>query len=172
MIKNTLESLLKIANKLDYNGFSKEADLLDSIIIKMSKEKDSCPKATQDLDLNLKNRQKAIDKYIYGPKNPGLDNKKTSPNNDAFWEKIAKVWSKKHDVEDVKEAKTMRCGNCAAFDTSKEMLSCISNGIKGGDKGEDAVSVIESGKLGYCHFLDFKCAAKRTCKAWVAKDKS
>ena len=167
-----MTKLSPLIRTLNHLGLTKEANLLDSMILKMSKEKDSCPKATQDLDLNLKNRQKAIDKYIYGPKNPGLDSKKTSPNNDAFWEKIAKVWSKKHDVEDVKEAKTMRCGNCAAFDTSKEMLNCISNGIKGGDKGEDSVSVIESGKLGYCHFLDFKCAAKRTCKAWVAKDKS
>ncbi len=164
--------LIKLANKLDSIGLIKEADYLDYIIKKFSKKESGCPKATKDLDLNLKNRQKAIDKYLYGPKNPGLDNKKTAPNNDAFWEKIAKVWSKKHTVEDVKEAKTMRCGNCAAFDTSREMLDCISKGIKGADKGEDAWDTIESGKLGYCHFLDFKCAAKRTCKAWVAKDNS
>jgi len=164
--------LAKLANKLDAIGLTKEADILDHIIEKFSKKDSECPKAVKDLDLNLKNRQKAIDKYIYGPKNPGLDNKKTTPNNDTFWEKIAKVWSKKHTVEDVKEAKTMRCGNCAAFDTSREMLNCISEGIKGSEKSEDAWTTIESGKLGYCHFLNFKCAAKRTCKAWVAKEAS
>lgn len=170
MIKNTLKSLLKVADTLDNLGLIKEADYLDSIIKKISKDQDNCPKATQDLDLNLKNRQKAIDKYIYGPKNPNLDNKKSEPNNDAFWKKIAKVWSKKGDELDIKEAKTMRCGNCAAFDTSKEMLNCIAEGIKGEDKGEDPWDTINSGKLGYCHFLKFKCAAKRTCKAWVVKE--
>ena len=27
--------------------------------------------------------------------------------------------------------------------------------------------VIEAGELGYCRFLKFKCAAARTCDAWV-----
>ncbi len=27
--------------------------------------------------------------------------------------------------------------------------------------------VIDAGKLGYCRFLKFKCAAARTCDAWV-----
>ena len=29
-----------------------------------------CPPATQSIELNLKNRQKAIDEYNYGPLNP------------------------------------------------------------------------------------------------------
>ena len=29
-----------------------------------------CPIATHDIDVNLKNRQKAIDEYHYGPANP------------------------------------------------------------------------------------------------------
>ena len=29
-----------------------------------------CPIATYDIDVNLKNRQKAIDEYHYGPANP------------------------------------------------------------------------------------------------------
>ena len=29
-----------------------------------------CPIATHDIDINLKNRQKAIDEYHYGPANP------------------------------------------------------------------------------------------------------
>jgi hypothetical protein len=34
-----------------------------------------CPPATQDISLNLKNRQKAIDEYHYGPLNPNEPNK-------------------------------------------------------------------------------------------------
>jgi hypothetical protein len=28
--------------------------------------------------------------------------------------------------------------------------------------------MIEAGDLGYCEIFDFKCAASRTCDAWVA----
>ena len=31
---------------------------------------DGCPPATQSIELNLKNRQKAIDEHHYGPLNP------------------------------------------------------------------------------------------------------
>ena len=33
--------------------------------------------------------------------------------------------------------------------------------------GSDPTSTIDAGTLGYCKFLKFKCAAKRTCDAWV-----
>jgi hypothetical protein len=58
----------------------------------------------------------------------------------------------------------MVCGTCAAFDVTEKTLNCISKGI-----GEelDSYDVIEAGDLGYCRFLKFKCAAKRTCDAWV-----
>jgi hypothetical protein len=36
----------------------------------LKEEKLKCPPATQDISLNLKNRQKAIDEYGYGPLNP------------------------------------------------------------------------------------------------------
>jgi hypothetical protein len=59
------------------------------------------------------------------------------------------------------------CGNCAAFDETKKTLKCIAQGI-GTDQGsEDPYQVVEAGQLGYCRFLKFKCAAKRTCDAWV-----
>ena len=35
---------------------------------------DTCPLATKNLELNLENRQKAIDTKMYGPANPQLDN--------------------------------------------------------------------------------------------------
>jgi hypothetical protein len=29
------------------------------------------------------------------------------------------------------------------------------------------MEVIEAGELGFCEIFDFKCAAKRTCAAWI-----
>ena len=111
-----------------------------------------CPEATQSVVVNLKNRQKAIRDAKYGPLNPN------EPSTE-YWKDIANVW----DVS-LPEAKKQRCGNCAAFVKTPEMLSCINTGI-GNDK--DSWSVIAAGDLGYCEFFDFKCASKRTCKAWV-----
>ena len=118
---------------------------------------DKCPIATQDITVNLKNRGKAIDSAAYGPENPALPNKQ-------FWMKKADTW----DVTE-EEAKTCRCGNCAAFNQEKSMLDCIANGI--GDEG-DPWAMIEAGDLGYCEIFDFKCASSRTCDAWVAKSQS
>ena len=115
---------------------------------------ESCPAATQDITINLKNRGKAIDSANYGPENPDLPNKQ-------FWMEKAQEWE-----VDVEEAKTSRCGNCAAFNQDDSMLECISKGI--GDEG-DAEEVIEKADLGYCEIFDFKCAASRTCDAWVAE---
>ncbi len=116
----------------------------------------SCPLATQDIELNLKNRQKVINEYGYGPLNPN------EPNN-KFWQAKADMWK----LDSVEEAKTSRCGNCAAFDITEKTLDCIANGI-GNDEGtEDPFDVIKAGDLGYCRFLKFKCAAARTCDAWV-----
>lgn len=113
----------------------------------------NCPKPTQDVVLNLKNRQKAIDKVGYGPLNPSED-------NDKFWQAKADIW----DVS-ISDAKKQLCSNCAAFNRSEEMLSCIDKGMGGEEK--DSWDVIDAGQLGYCEMLDFKCAASRTCDAWV-----
>ena len=115
---------------------------------------ESCPMATQDITVNLKNRGKAIDSANYGPENPDLPNKQ-------FWMEKAQEWE-----VDVEEAKTSRCGNCAAFNQDDSMLECISKGI--GDEG-DAEEFIEKADLGYCEIFDFKCAASRTCDAWVTE---
>ena len=56
--------------------------------------------------------------------------------------------------------------NCAAFDQTEKMLNCIAKGI-GDDSSSPAEETIDAGDLGYCKFLKFKCAAKRTCDAWV-----
>jgi hypothetical protein len=113
-----------------------------------------CQPATQDIRLNLKNRQKAIDEYGYGPMNPSM------PNN-KFWMKKVDEWN----LDSVKEAQQSLCGNCAAFDQRADTLDCISKGI-GSDQGSNDPT-IEAGDLGYCRFLKFKCASLRTCDAWV-----
>jgi hypothetical protein len=66
-------------------------------------------------------------------------------------------------LDSIEEAKTSRCGNCAAFDITEKTLDCIDKGIGDGNNSD----IIEAGKLGYCRFLKFKCASARTCDAWV-----
>jgi hypothetical protein len=113
-----------------------------------------CPPATQDIPLNLKNRQRCIQVARYGPPDP-------SQPNEAFWQAKAEMWGVAPE-----NVKSMRCGNCAAFDVSPHMLSCIAQGLAG--VGTDGYDSIKAGQLGYCHFFKFKCAALRTCDAWVA----
>jgi len=110
----------------------------------------ACPIATQDIKTNLENRQNAVDDANYGPANPN------EPNED-YWKAKANEFQ-----GDVATAKKMLCGNCAAFNQTKKLLGCISKGI-----GEDAGEVEVGGNLGYCEIFDFKCAAKRTCDAWI-----
>ena len=114
-----------------------------------------CPPATQSIELNLKNRQKAIDEYHYGPLNP-------NEPNEEYWQELADKWN----TTDIDSVKHNRCGNCAAFDITSKMQDCIAKGI-GSEPGSDPMSTIDAGTLGYCKFLKFKCAAKRTCDAWV-----
>jgi lambda family phage portal protein len=113
-------------------------------------EPSACPIATQDIKTNLANRQTAVDDANYGPANPN------EPNED-YWKAKADEFQ-----GDVATAKKMLCGNCAAFDQRNKVLGCIKKGI-----GEDANEVAIGGDLGYCEIFDFKCAAKRTCDAWI-----
>ena len=115
----------------------------------------ACPPATQDITLNLKNRGKAIEAAMYGPENPNLP-------NTGYWRELAKEW----DVTP-EDAKMSRCGNCGAFNREEGMLQCIAKGI--GPEG-DPWGTIDAGDLGYCEIFDFKCAASRTCRAWIAKE--
>lgn len=110
-----------------------------------------CPEATQNIALNLHNRSVAIKQAHYGPLNP-------NEPNESYWE--AKASQFEGDVDSAKKA---LCGNCAFFDIKQKTLECIAEGIG----GEDAWDSIEAGKLGYCEAFDFKCAAARTCDAWV-----
>lgn len=119
-----------------------------------TKAEKGCPPATQDIKVNIKNRQKAIEDAGYGPLNP------REPNND-FWKKKGDRW----DVSE-SEAKKQRCGNCIMFVRSPRMLGCIESAL-GNEKGNTAWDIIDAGKIGYCEAFDFKCHAERTCDAWV-----
>jgi hypothetical protein len=124
----------------------------------------ACPVATQDIHINLKNRNHAIKEYGYGPLNP-------DEPSDKFWKRLADMWG----ITPV-EAKTSRCKNCAAFVQTKEMLACIEKGISfDPDEPEEnntaeavtAKVVQDKANLGYCQLFHFKCAGDRTCDAWL-----
>ena len=123
----------------------------------LTEQATGCPIATVDIHVNLKNRQHAIDEYGYGPANPNDD----VADNSMFWNKKAKMW--KCSVENVK---TMRCGNCAAFNVSDRIKNCMASGINT-EKADNGEAVIEQANLGYCELFHFKCAGDRTCDAWL-----
>ncbi|NBV28523.1 hypothetical protein EBS02_05850 [bacterium] len=118
------------------------------------REERSCPVATIDINVNVKNRQHAIEEYTYGPANPD------EPGD--YWDKLAEIWG-----IDADNAKTMKCGNCAAFDISDKMRDCIEKGIHGDEKNIDAMATINKADLGYCNILHFKCAGTRSCSLWL-----
>lgn len=107
-------------------------------------------KAIEGVHVNLENRNHAFDEYGYGPLNP------KEPNDD-FWKKKAEVFNTTPE-----EAKKSRCGNCAAFNQSKEIMKRIADGL-----GPAGNIVAEKANLGFCEMFKFKCAAERTCDAWL-----
>ena len=113
---------------------------------------EGCPPATYDIKLNIENRQKCIDEANYGPLNP-------NEPNEEYWQAKADQFNGSKA-----EAKKALCGNCAFFYRTPEILKCIAEGL-----GEevDPYEAIEAGEIGYCEAYDFKCAASRTCDAWV-----
>jgi hypothetical protein len=127
--------------------------LTQGATLSLSKDKfqEECPEATQNVAVNLENRQRAINEAHYGPLNP-------NEPNEEYWKAKAKMFN-----GDVESAKKARCGNCAFFVKTPSMLECIAGGIN--DVNE--LDTIQAADLGYCEAFDFKCAAARTCDAWV-----
>jgi hypothetical protein len=117
-----------------------------------------CPLPTQDITVNLKNRNNAFSKFGYGPPNP-------DDANDAFWMKKAKMYNAPSDV-----VKDMRCGNCAAFVQTPKMMGCIKSGLEVGKSSNNELEYdqefIDAANLGFCELFHFTCAAARTCDAW------
>jgi hypothetical protein len=117
---------------------------------------EACPVATQDVSVNLQNRQTAIDSAAYGPLNP-------AEPNEEFWQRLADKWG-----VTVEQARASRCGNCAAFVVTSKMRQCIEGGLAGSAPTGDEWDVVAAGDLGYCEAFDFKCASSRTCDAWIS----
>ena len=103
----------------------------------------ACPRATQDLKLNTKNRDSAVKaKHIqYGPLNL---------NDEDYWERYAERWNTTAEV-----AKKSNCSNCVAFDISPRMEDCM------------PLELDDDGRLGYCWMHHFKCHSARTCYTWA-----
>lgn len=114
----------------------------------------ACPKATLDIEENIKNRNWTINEFGYGPLNPAAP-------DPGFWEKKADMWN-----TDVETTQTARCCNCAAFDQSNKILNCIIEGINE-KQAADPWDVQMRADLGYCQLFKFKCASARTCDAWL-----
>jgi hypothetical protein len=119
----------------------------------------SCPLPTHDIKVNLKNRNYAFEHYGYGPANPKEPNK-------VFWLKKAIMYNNTEE-----EAKTMLCGNCSAFIKTSAMLECIKQGLEKSVEMEGGYDeeMIASADLGFCELFSFKCAATRTCDAWLVR---
>ena len=103
----------------------------------------ACPRATQDLKLNTKNRDSAVkaEHIQYGPLNL---------NDEEYWERYAKRWNTTAEV-----AKKSNCSNCVAFDISPRMEDCM------------PLELDDDGRLGYCWMHHFKCHSARTCYTWA-----
>ena len=122
----------------------------ECVTVTMKKVEDMiCPKATQDLELNTKNRNAAIkaEHIQYGPLNL---------SDEDYWDRAAEHWNTTPDV-----AKKSKCSNCIAFDISPRMLECMPGPTS--EPIED-----EEGYLGYCWMHHFKCHSARTCYTWAA----
>jgi len=117
----------------------------------------ACPKATQDLEMNTKNRDSAIkaDYIQYGPLNL---------TDEDYWERAAEHWNTEPEV-----AKESKCYNCVAFDVSPRMQDCMPGLIMGQEEIETAMENEEPWEtLGYCWMHSFKCHSARTCYTWAA----
>ena len=126
-------------------------DTISKSLVEPTTFDDSCPPATQDVAINLKNRQECIDVAHYGPLNP-------NEPNEEYWKKKADMFG-----GDLASAKKALCGNCAFFVRTQSMLDCIAGGINDTNEWD----TIDAGEIGYCEAFDFKCAGSRTCDAWV-----
>jgi hypothetical protein len=122
-----------------------EMKTIKDYIFLVESENKGCPLATRDLELNTKNRNKAIkaNHIKYGPLSvdePG-----------DYWKKLSDFWDTNEEA-----AKKSLCENCAAFDISPRMKECMP-----GSLGDD------DGHLGYCWMHHFKCHSARTCRTWA-----
>ena len=114
----------------------------------------ACPAATQNLELNTKNRDASIkaDYIKYGPLN--ID----EPGD--YWKDLAEYWDTTEEA-----AKKSLCGNCVAFDISPRMKECMPLvDEKVADK--EIPEFDQKPEFGYCWMHHFKCFNARSCDTW------
>lgn len=141
-----------------------------------------CPPATQDVDLNTKNRNATREDHAYGPMNPLQPSK-------GYWKSLASKW----EGATVEEAAGMRCGNCIAFDISPRMRDCMPISQEqyldnpGEGKEIDPMDAADAAMIdkniedfpmfpkegayvgfGYCWMHHFKCHSARSCDTYAA----
>ena len=109
----------------------------------VKKNPSDCPPATQDLELNTKNRDSAVkaEHIQYGPLNL---------SDEDYWVRYGERWNTTAEV-----AKKSNCSNCVAFDISPRMEECM------------PLQLDKDGRLGYCWMHHFKCHSARTCYTWA-----
>lgn len=109
---------------VNYNApYQHESKMISLTKLMREQEAPKCPIATQNIDVNIKHRQIAIDRHGYGPLNPNNPNIK-------FWRAKAQMWK----LDSLEEAKAARCNNCAAFNITSRILNCIEAGLASGEK--------------------------------------
>jgi len=151
--------LRKLSSYLYNSNLKEEVISISGLLQKMAKAE--CPPATQDIEINTKNRNSTRDNHSYGPLNP-------SKPSEEYWGKIAEKWDASTD-----EAMSSRCSNCVAFDISPRMKDCMplvdeglnekyGSDIPGFDTSENKL------EFGYCWMHSFKCHSARTCYTWAA----
>lgn len=154
-VKNRLRAL---SNFMKKNNHKNAVINISSMLNKFAERK--CPKATQDIETNTKNRNETRENHQYGPLNPSKPSKE-------YWEKIADKWD-----ATVEEAMSSRCYNCVAFDISPRMKDCmplVDDGLNE-EFGEDIPGFDlkeQSLEFGYCWMHHFKCLSARTCDTWA-----
>lgn len=130
----------------------------------------SCPIATQNQDIHLANRRKAIKKFGYGPVYPLNPNVK-------FWEDKVVKWN----ADSVDDAKSSKCSNCGHFKNDPKTEKCIEIGSKNQQVQESDATLVnvpdatwdrtDAGKKGYCALHKFVCDGSRVCDKWSSKIK-
>jgi hypothetical protein len=142
----------------------RKTNAVGASLVRSYKDESTCPIATVDVAVNTENRNIAIKERGYGPMNP-------SEPNPKFWKGIAELWGMS-----VAEAKSSRCGNCAAFIQTPKMLACIQNNLgltedyseeAASEREENQSQTLQAADLVYCLLFAFKCAADRVCRAWL-----
>ena len=123
---------------------NKVKGMLNEDLIPMVEQEMACPTATQNVDVNTKNRNLTRRNHMYGPLNV------SEPGD--YWEKLADKWD-----TTVEAAKKSTCGVCVAFDISPRMKDCMPGTVSEG-----------AGELGYCWMHHFKCHSKRSCDTWAS----